>query len=642
MNKTVWAGAVVAGVAFGMLARVSLSSAPPPGGTTVYTANQDSDSASALSQTNLQRVVGDIGTEYRPACVSAASDGSRVYVGNDGDGDGSITVIDGSYDTRIRTVSLGTSSPVSDLVVSHDGTKVYALLRTTGQVAVMDTTSFAVSGPFAVPTTSSNTPDSIAIDISADDASLYVLNGNDANVVKMAASNGAGQKTVNVSPFMRELKVSSDGERLVVVGDNAPQFFKTSDLTAVAGASTDDFGSDMDVASSGAHFYALNQNHQSAAPVATAPGPKGNLVTSGPAIDIYDATTGDYQKSYFLGGSVNPLGITVLSDESQAFVSYTDLENNGAVLAVNLSNGALGANGSTGQTPRRIAVNEIGATVQISSFFLPRTLTLSIDKKGSSTKDTLVGSGYFDDGGGAGVDYVSQPVTIQIGGYSRTISLTPNKKNTIFTFKDGTLNFVLTPRVRKASLGLYTIKVSKTPLGALIDPSQPLTFHFSATGVPDAPGTILLTNNKYKRGSQKGDVIVPHIFPAHVIVKLGAQNKDSLVLRGGFASGGTAPSSLATVRFAFGKQFTRTVAGSLFKKLKGKNTWQYTSKVGKSKVFISIDFDKNFLSINATNVELGALAEDTTDFVFDAGDGAGAFRNTIHLSKDSKGKTRNY
>jgi hypothetical protein len=41
-------------------------------------------------------------------------------------------------------------------------------------------------------------------------------------------------------------------------------------------------------------------------------------------------------------------------------------------------------------------------------------------------------------------------------------------------------------------------------------------------------------------------------------------------------------------------------------------------------------------------VELGALADETTDFVFDAGDGAGAFRNTIRLSNDANGKARNY
>src|SRR6185436_20581239 len=86
----------------------------------------------------------------------------------------------------------------------------------------------------------------------------------------------------------------------------------------------------------------------------------------------------------------------------------------------------------------------------ITSFFLPRTLTLVV-KSPSSDKDSLIGSGYVDDGGVA-IDF-THPVTVKIGGWQRTITLAPNKKATKFTFKDATLNFVLTPNVRKAKIG---------------------------------------------------------------------------------------------------------------------------------------------------------------------------------------------
>jgi len=280
-------------------------------------------------------------------------------------------------------------------------------------------------------------------------------------------------------------------------------------------------------------------------------------------------------------------------------------------------------------------------TVVVLPFFLPRTLTLKIAKP-SSDKDALVGSGYIDDGGNVGIDYTSQPVTISIGGYSRSVTLVANAKRTKFTFKDAALNFVLTPNVRKASLGLFTIKVSKTPLGALIDGSQPVEFHFSATGLPDATGTVRLTNDKYKRGSRRGDIFVPHVFPAHVIVKLGGANKDSLTFRGGFASGGTAPATLGAVTFSFGDQFTRTIPGNLFMKAKNGDTYTYKSSAGGSKFAITVDFQRDFVKVDASKIELGPLSGTTTDVVLDAGDGKGAFRNVIHLSNDPKGVNRTY
>jgi len=275
----------------------------------------------------------------------------------------------------------------------------------------------------------------------------------------------------------------------------------------------------------------------------------------------------------------------------------------------------------------------------IPSFFLPRTLTLVV-KKPSSEKDSLIGSGYVDDGGVA-IDF-AQPVKVTIGGWERIITLTPNKKATKFTFKDAQLNFVLTPNVRKASLGFFTIKISKTPLGALIDATKPLEFHFNASNLTDAAGTVKLTNSKYRRGSKRGDVFVPHVFPAHVIVKLGGDKKDSLTFRGGFASLGASPTALGTVRFSFGDQFTRTIAGNLFVKTKKGSTFTYkTKEADGAKISVTVDFERDFVKVDATRIELGPLATATTDVVFDAGDGRGAYRNVIRLSP-LKGVRRDY
>jgi DNA-binding beta-propeller fold protein YncE len=641
MNRIVLGSAVVVGTAAGFAAW-TFASVAPPGGSTVYTANQDNDSASVLRQADLVRVRGDItGLDYRPQAVSVARDGSRVYIGNDGDGDGSITVIDGTTNSFVRNVLLSNGSTVSDIVVAPDGTKVYATLVNPGIVSVMDTTSFVVSDPIPVPTVSSSTPSPIAIDISADGLSLFVLNTADSRLVKMSASDGESEASAGVGFNAKEVRVSTDGATVVVVGDDAPQFFKTSDLSPVAGADTTDYGSQVDVAAAGTKFYVLNTNYFPAPSAAVAFRPKGVLPSSGPSIDVYNAATGSYDRSFFLGTEKTVLGITVLQDASQAIVTFTALENDGSAVTVDLTDGSLDYTGPTGPYPRRVAVNEIGATAPVVSFFLPRVAVLKIQTP-SSAKDFMKGSGYFDDGGAKNVDYTSQPVTFRVGSYSRTFTLTPNKKRTQFKFKDGELQFTLLPNFRKASLGIFLFKISKTPLGALLDTSNPLAFHFSAVGIPDATGIVRLTNNKYKRGTVRGDVFAPHIFPAHITGNLGGLNKDKLRLRVGFASQGTAPAVLGTVRVAFGKQFARTLAGSAFTKDPKKDKYTYNVTSGGSRFLLIVDYSNDYVSIGATNIELGPLSDDTTDFVFDAGDGQGAFRNTIHLYKNAKGTAFQY
>jgi len=633
MNRIVLGSAVVVGTAAG-LAAWTFASVAPPSGSTVYTANQDNDTSSVLRQADLARVRGDIGgLDYHPQAVSVSGDGSRVYVGNDGDDAGSITVIDGTTNNFVRNVNVSNNSPVSDIVVAPDGTKVYATLLNSGTVKVMDTTTFVVSDPIPVPTVSSSTPSPIAIDISADGLSLFVLNSSDSRLVKMSAADGESQENAFVGFNSKEVRVSTDGATVVVVGNDAAQFFKTSDLTPVAGASTDDLGAEVDVAAAGTKFYVLNANY---IPVVKGFQLKGVLPSSGPSIDVYDAATGSYDRSFLLGTDKTVLGITVRQDASQAIVTYTAAANLGSAVAVDLADGSLDYSGPTGPYPRRVAINEIGATAPVVSFFLPRAALLKIATP-SSDKDFMRGAGYVDDGGATNLDYASQPVTFRVGAYSRTFTLVPNKKHTKFTFKDAQLQFTLTPNWRKASSGLFLFKISKTPLQALIDPTQPIAFHFSAAGIPDAGGIVRLTNNKYQRGSRRGDVFSPHLFPTHITGTLSGQNKDKLRLRVGFASGGTAPAVLGTVRVAFGKQFARTIAGSAFTKSPKSDKYTYNVTTGGTRFLLIVDFSNDFVSIGATNIELGPLSDETTDFVFDAGDGQGAFRNTIHLAKKAKG-----
>src|SRR6185295_15445917 len=141
-----------------------------------------------------------------------------------GDGDGSISVIDGETNVLLQTVQISNTSSLTDIAAAHDGAKVFAALRD-GTIAAMDTTTFALSGPYPVPTSTGGPASPTAIDVSADGASVFVLESNYSSVEKLSAADGSSQGRAAVSSNARELKLSSDGLTLVVVGGDPAQFF---------------------------------------------------------------------------------------------------------------------------------------------------------------------------------------------------------------------------------------------------------------------------------------------------------------------------------------------------------------------------------------------------------------------------------
>jgi hypothetical protein len=120
-------------------------------------------------------------------------------------------------------------------------------------------------------------------------------------------------------------------------------------------------------------------------------------------------------------------------------------------------------------------------------------------------------------------------------------------------------------------------------------------------------------------------------------VKLGDDGKDSLTFRGGFATNGTTPVTLGTVRFSIGS-LSLSIPGDSFTQ-KG-DVFRSVSKDGARKVTVTLDFLRETVSVSAKGVELGALTGETADFTFDAGTGDGAIRNTVRLG--TKGAKRLY
>jgi len=604
-----WALAVglVAGSAFAGMAQSSVTP-------TVYTANGGGADVSALDAGTLQPLHAAIPVDTSPQAVAVSPDHARVYSGNVAtglEGLSSVTAIDATTNTPITTVDFDTGDGVSDIAVAPDDTLVYASIAGTEQVEVLDASTFGSTELQLFPE-ATTAPDIEALDVATDGLALFALDVANATLVKASPADGSTLATVPVSAAAHEVKVSTDGATIIVVGDDAAQFFTTATLAPVPGAFTPDLGTQVDVAVAGPRAWVLDR--------------------AGPSIDVYTMATGAFERSIALpsGPAVN--GIAVLSDASRAFVA----DAGGTVTAVDLTTGTAGPSGAAGASPRRVALNAVvqsppppppSTEIPVVSYFLPRTVAVKLRGAG---KDTLVASGFYDDGGGSPT--YTDPVTVDVGGFARTFTLT--KKGRGFVFKDASVRFAIVPNLKGSSRGRFRMRIARTTLAGLIDPSAAVEFHFRGTGLPDALGKVGLTGGRYRLGRVRGALIEPPFFPATVRARLGGQGLDVLSFRGGFASNGQTPAALASVRFDFGPTFTRTFTDLA----RTGDAFTLSQKKGTAQVAVKVDFLREVILVKAKHVELGPLTAPTVDVVLDAG--AGTIRNTIRLA--TKGAVRRY
>ena len=130
------------------------------------------------------------------------------------------------------------------------------------------------------------------------------------------------------------------------------------------------------------------------------------------------------------------------------------------------------------------------------------------------------------------------------------------------------LKFSIVPNLRDSSRGRFKLKVSKTTLAGVVNPDAAVSFHFRATGLPDAQGRVTLTAGRYTLGKKRGALILPQFFPQRAKAQVGAANADTLSFVGGFATNGQTPTALVgTVRFGFGPAYSRAIDGTLFTKV---------------------------------------------------------------------------
>ncbi|MBU3749726.1 MAG: hypothetical protein FGM52_04625, partial [Mycobacterium sp.] len=160
--------------------------------------------------------------------VVVSPDGTRVYAAYfvDGAATHSLSVIDtrsGSpaYNQVISTIDLGAGSTRNTgLAVSPDGARVYVSDANQGTVSVIDTATNAVVGS---PITVGAVPSTVAV--SRDGERVYVLNAGDGTVSVIGANTNTVGSAIVVGGKPTVATISPDGTRLYVVdgGNNVSQ-----------------------------------------------------------------------------------------------------------------------------------------------------------------------------------------------------------------------------------------------------------------------------------------------------------------------------------------------------------------------------------------------------------------------------------
>jgi YVTN family beta-propeller protein len=160
-----------------------------PTGETGYVTSGDNNSV-YLIPTNIVagNVIIPVGLD--PAGIAVTSDGSKVYVANQGSSD--VSVIDTATNKVTATVTDSSFSDPIGIAVTPDGSKVYVSNNYTNIVSVIDTGTNKVTGTVTV----GNNPIGVAVTPNGNE--VYVANAGSNTVSVIATANNTVTATVPV------------------------------------------------------------------------------------------------------------------------------------------------------------------------------------------------------------------------------------------------------------------------------------------------------------------------------------------------------------------------------------------------------------------------------------------------------------
>ena len=179
-------------------------------GSRAYVSNYYDNTVSVID-TNTNTVIKTISVGASPYNLAASPDGTRVYVANVNAN--TVSVIDTNTNTVADTITLHAVSRVWDVAVSPDGSRVY-VTGSGGTVSVINTTTHAVSGPYAAG------PAATGIAVSPDGTRLYVateLWNSNIMVMDTATMTVIGTVFVGYLNYPIDGAFTPDGKRLYMI-----------------------------------------------------------------------------------------------------------------------------------------------------------------------------------------------------------------------------------------------------------------------------------------------------------------------------------------------------------------------------------------------------------------------------------------
>jgi YVTN family beta-propeller protein len=312
-------------------------------GSRAYVANYDGTVSAIDTATNT--VITTIPVGAAPRNLAVSPNGNRVYVANSNAN--TVSVIATNTNTVVDTIVVGVPqdepgefSRVWDIAVSPDGSRVY-VTATGGTVSVINTTSHAVSGPYAAG------PAATGIAVSPDGSRLYVateLWNSNITVMDTATMTVIGTVFVGESYYPIDGAFTADGERLYMI-TGAQGEAAQMELAALMVIDTD------------------------------------------PTSPTYNTVIAGFS-GYDLGGSdfISPSDVTFSSDGSRAYVNDS---GGNMVTVIDTSTNAVVGHITTNLSPasgsRRISISPDGDTLYITDSAADTVVTVSVASMTSTT-----------------------------------------------------------------------------------------------------------------------------------------------------------------------------------------------------------------------------------------------------------------
>jgi YVTN family beta-propeller protein len=312
-------------------------------GSRAYVANYDGTVSAIDTATNT--VITTIPVGAAPRNLAVSPNGNRVYVANSNAN--TVSVIATNTNTVVDTIVVGVPqdepgefSRVWDIAVSPDGSRVY-VTATGGTVSVINTTSHAVSGPYAAG------PAATGIAVSPDGSRLYVateLWNSNITVMDTATMTAIGTVFVGESYYPIDGAFTADGERLYMI-TGAQGEAAQMELAALMVIDTD------------------------------------------PTSPTYNTVIAGFS-GYDLGGSdfISPSDVTFSSDGSRAYVNDS---GGNMVTVIDTSTNAVVGHITTNLSPasgsRRISISPDGDTLYITDSAADTVVTVSVASMTSTT-----------------------------------------------------------------------------------------------------------------------------------------------------------------------------------------------------------------------------------------------------------------